>query len=102
MQDEPSFPSEAPPEPPSAPAPGTRRGNAGCLKVLCLGCGGFALAVLIAVALLFLNFRAFVVKLEKNFIVGVVERTELRDAGKDVLQVLDQYEADTRKERLTI
>jgi hypothetical protein len=105
MQDPPTPPA-APGEPspglPPLPSRAHRPGSAGCLKILSIGCGGFFVVAMTAFALILLNFRAFVVTLEKNFVLGVVQRTDLRDSEKDIRQILELYDADSRKKKLGI
>jgi len=83
-------------------ARGPRPESAGCLRILSIGCGGFFAVALTAVGLILLNFRAFVIKLEKDYVLGVVERTGLRDSEKEIRQVFDAYEADSKKEKLGV
>jgi len=105
MQDRPA-PQAAPGEPspglPPLPPRGPRPGSAGCLRILSIGCGGFFAVALTALGIILLNFRAFVIKLEKDYVLGVVERTGLRDSEKEVGQVLDTYEAEAKKEKLGV
>src|SRR5262245_34932176 len=105
MQDPPTpqaGPEEPSPELPPLPARGPRPGSAGCLRILSIGCGGFFAVALTAIGLILLNFRAFVIKLEKDYVLGVVERTGLRDSEKEIRQVFEAYEAEAKKEKLSV